>query len=545
MLNNLIYRNIISKSVIGENMGRLKFNDIYLGKTDAYNEFLEYGQDIFKDVFFEYPNFNLNKALNGSIYYICGDKGTGKTMLLKYIESVLYDNKEETFTDFIRFKKDIDEEQRNQIKRVSLATDHSEEIIDRELPSDTSINCVLAWQVYLIKVIVNRLKKTEYGIFDINDDNWIKLSNIIAAIYDETKESSSIKKILPKIKKGNIEINIAKYGKLHLDLEWDDAQQTTASFTTVAKKIIDLYSSLNPTQGSKLYILIDELELSLKHKKQYQRDILLIRDLIFSIQYLSEISKTHCYEIYFIAAIRNEVYREAASKGFEINKPIHDFGIQIEWNQKGGNIKEHPLLKMLHKRIEYSERTRGLSSEDIWKEYFITAVGKKNISIFNYILDQTWYRPRDIIRLFTIVQAKYGDKDFIDQEILDGIRQRYSIEAWEEFEEILTATYSDKEAVGIRHALTGLSIPFSTQDFNFQIAEKAETFSEVEELQIKNRKPQRILRDLYDMGVIGNYGDFPRFSFKGEADIDPTTQFTIHYPLIRFFKASMKRPKNF
>lgn len=526
-------------------MGNLKFKDIYMGKIDAYNEYLEYGQEIFKGIFFEYPNFEIDKVLNGSIYYIHGDKGSGKTMLLKYIESVLYEKKEIYFSEFIRFKKDIDEDQRNQIKRVSIPMHPFEEIIDSDIPSDISINCVLAWEVYLIKVIVNRLRKTAVGIFNREDKNWDKLVNIIAAVYDEPNEASYIKKILPKVKKGNIEINLSKYGKMNLDLEWNDEEKRSISFNSVGKRILDIYSCLIPEGESKVYILIDELELSLRQRKQYTRDITLIRDLIFAVQYLSEISKTNGYEVYFISSIRNEVYKEAASKGFEINKPIHDFGVQIDWSQKGGDIKENPLLKMLHKRIQFSEKESNCPSKDIWKDYFIENVGRGNTSIFNYIIDQTWCRPRDIIRLFTIIQSRYGNKNYADQEVFDGVRQQYSKESWEEFEEILTATYSDREAVGIRHALTGLVIPFSVEDFNQQIINKADTFTEVEQLIKNKRKPQQILRDLYDMGVIGNYGDFPRFSFKGEADIDPMTPLTIHYPLIRFFKASIKQRREY
>lgn len=523
-------------------MGNLRFKDIYLGKIDAYNEYLEYGQDIFKNIFFEYPNFDLAKVLDGSVYYICGDKGSGKTMLLKYVESIIYENKEVNFTEFIRFKKDVDEDQRNQIKRASIPTQSFEEIIEREIPSDISIDCVLAWQVYLIKVVVNRLMKTACGIFDRNDDNFLALTNLLNAIYDESKEASSIKKIIPKVKKGNIEINLAKYGKLKLDLEWDDIEKKSVPFNTIAKRVVDLYSSLKTVDGAKIYILIDELELSLRHKKQYIRDITLIRDLIFAVQYLSEISKMHCYNVYFIASIRNEIHKEAAAKGFEINKPIRDFGSHIDWSQKGGNIKEHPLLKMLQKRIEYSESISNCRSDhDVWDEYFLQHVGRNNISIFNYILDQTWYRPRDIIRLFSIISEKHGNKNFADQEVFDGIRQTYSEEAWGEFEEVLTAKYSDKEVIGIRHALTGLSLPFSVKDFESQISGKIETFSEIEELQKNRRKPQQILRDLYDIGVIGNFGDFPRFVFRGDVDINPIAPLTIHYPLIRFFKASIRR----
>ena len=50
--------------------------------------------------------------------------------------------------------------------------------------------------------------------------------------------------------------------------------------------------------------------------------------------------------------------------------------------------------------------------------------------------------------------------------------------------------------------------------------------------------------ELYDIGVIGNYGDFPRFSFKGEKDIDPLLPLTFHYPLLRYFKASIRNKEN-
>ena len=117
------------------------------------------------------------------------------------------------------------------------------------------------------------------------------------------------------------------------------------------------------------------------------------------------------YNVHIIAAIRNEVYINVLSKGLEINKTTHDFGTQISWQQKGGDIKEHPLLKMLEKRILYSERMAGIeSSQNVWKDYFTPTIGRSKIIIRNYILDQTWYKPRDIIRMFSIIQTLQGKK---------------------------------------------------------------------------------------------------------------------------------------
>ena len=40
-------------------MGQLKLKDLYIGKTDGYNEFLEYGSDVCRNLFFEYPNLDM------------------------------------------------------------------------------------------------------------------------------------------------------------------------------------------------------------------------------------------------------------------------------------------------------------------------------------------------------------------------------------------------------------------------------------------------------------------------------------------------------
>lgn len=191
-------------------MRKLQIKDIYFGKIDGYNEFLEYGQDTCKGLFYEFPNIDISRLLDGSTYYIFGNKGTGKTMLLKYLESIISENPSQSFSEFIRFKRDIDEEERNQIKRSALPNNSFEEIIDSEIPTDFTLDCSLAWQVYLIKVIVSRLSKTEYGVFDRNTDSWTKLCALLNATYGELGTDNTIKKILPKMKRGNLEIGAVK-----------------------------------------------------------------------------------------------------------------------------------------------------------------------------------------------------------------------------------------------------------------------------------------------------------------------------------------------
>lgn len=519
-------------------MDKLKIKDMYFGKIDGYNEFLEYGQDTCKGLFFEFPNININNIINGSIYYIFGNKGTGKTMLLKYLESTVLENPATCFTEFIRFKRDVDDEERNQLKRSAVLPNSFEEIIETDIPKDKTLDCTLAWQVYLIKVIVSRLEETEYGVFDRTDSSWIDLSKLLKAIYLNNENQSTIKRILPKLKRGNVQLNIAQLGKTSLEFEWSDEEHTSVPFTSIAKQIIALYSNLKPVDDS-IYIFIDELELAFKQTKKYQRDVTLIRDLILAIEYLSDLNRTSNYPVYIIAAVRTEVYKHILSKGLELNKTINDFGVTISWEQKGGNIKNHPLLKMLEKRINFSEEKAGIEpSKDIWHTYFTPYIDDK-VEIQNYILNQTWYKPRDIIRLFTDIQKNSQNKNYFDQECFYNVRKQYAEDSWIEFEEFLTVKYSDTEVEGIKKSLIGISLPFSVSDYRKQIEEKSSFFQEVEKLS-STRQVSQILIDLYDSGIIGNYGSNSRFVFKGDDEIDPLMPLTIHYPLIRFFKASIK-----
>ena len=45
-------------------MGQLKLKDLYIGKTDGYNEFLEYGSDVCRNLFFEYPKHRCTRGTN-------------------------------------------------------------------------------------------------------------------------------------------------------------------------------------------------------------------------------------------------------------------------------------------------------------------------------------------------------------------------------------------------------------------------------------------------------------------------------------------------
>jgi len=62
------------------------------------------------------------------------------------------------------------------------------------------------------------------------------LSNLLNIVYGEEGTLSSIKRMLPKLKRGVLDIDIATIAKLHLDLERDGSKHEGISFNYFGKK---------------------------------------------------------------------------------------------------------------------------------------------------------------------------------------------------------------------------------------------------------------------------------------------------------------------
>lgn len=508
--------------------------DLYFGKLDAYSEFIEYGRDVYQSLFYACPSFHVEKFLDGKAYYIHGDKGAGKTALLKHIEISASNNN--ALIEYIRFKKDIDEEERNALKRAGIPNNLFEEIIEKDIPSDVGLNCVYAWQLYIIKCIVNRISHEKDSFFE-DTVEWKKLKKLIHGAYKS--DNSPIKRILPQIKRGSLKLEIADVLELGADFDWENSQEKTVSFTSFSKKVIDLFSKLRRNVSSpRCYILFDELELVYLNKNTYLRDVALIRDLIQATYYINEIGKINDYNISVIACFRNEVYRSVAAIGYELNKLVQDYGVEISWQQSGGSIRDNPLIKMLINRLINSqpEGREKFDEMEIWSSYFedYVNINYSNQSSMNYIIDQTWNKPRDVIRLFNLIQKKYEGTTQIGISCFEGVRKSYSSESWEEFSNELAAKYSQSEIDGIKKVLVGIGSYFSAKMFSDRINEKAAHFESVKLLN-DNHTSIEILEDLYRVGIIGTTGKWKRFYFKGDDDFDSTANCVIHYPLRRFF----------
>lgn len=496
-------------------MKNLRLRDIELGSSDAKHELLNSAheeENQYLQRFVIPDNVIPEEFLDRKKFFIVGLKGTGKTALLRYLDIQVRLQDSAPHTSFILFKTDFSDDEKDRFGAASNAfmvnntPEYSKEF-DKYLK---------VWEWFFHRQIVRLAVEDGLDLFEKSDE-WKNYVACLTAV-KESDKTSFFRNLIPKVKRGNVEVGAAFMGasaKLGLELEWNN-ETSQIEFSRLLDEAKKWFSKLRPKSGKKLYIFVDELEIALTVSKQYKRDVELVRDLILTVSHLNQQFAKLSIPIYIVTAVRGEVLTAVESTGSEINKHVFDFGLSLRWHQSGGNIKDHPLIKMINRRIQSSERMNGIpqsSDDDIWVKYFPISIN--TVPAMEYILSRTWHRPRDIVRLLKLAKTHYPNEHSFTHQAFDGTAKDYSTESWTEMSEELSTIYSPNEIKGIKYILQGFESPFIFEDFKTTVQDKSEDYDEVADL-IKKHRPAKILHSLYDIGVIGNSGERVRFAHRGD-----------------------------
>ena len=143
-------------------------------------------------------------------------------------------------------------------------------------------------------------------------------------------------------------------------------------------------------------------------------------------------------------------------------------------------------------------------STDPWSEFVEKAKKGDHKSSFKYILDQTFYRPRDLILLFKDIGCKDIDLPISHQEIsrLIGL---YSKEMIGEIRNELSSQLSDKEIDDVLKILYGHS--GKNEQFSYD-----ELKQELQDAGFWN--PVGTIEMLFDYSLIGNKNSKGEYNFK-------------------------------
>lgn len=277
-------------------------------------------------------------------------------------------------------------------------------------------------------------------------------------------------------------------------------------------------------------------------------------NLVFPIRFKSEIEQVDKDSFEEIASApdnstKNEKYDTSSIldqssyvlvwKTFLINQIITRAGIEINWFQKGGDYKENQLLTIIENKIHASEQMSGFPpSKDVWKEYFGEDINGEETR--KYILNNSLYRPRDIIRMMSAIHNQIGTSEKFTQEAFDKAQQEYSELMWTEIKDELRLSYSEDEVNAIFTLLNRITMPFTYEILSQRIAQLGKFYPRMPEL-LNSERLTQMLNKLYELGIIGNTGKPMNFVFLGRTALDLLGRMVIHTPLRNYFSVQYER----
>lgn len=471
----------------------LTLSQLRLGKVDGKHEYLspqnERDQIVF-DAFLIPDNVDPKRLNNSDCHYVEGFRGTGKTSLLRWHAERQRANGSET--RFILFKSDLTESQRLAIS-TEVGVDWAETDAGK---MEVSQDFKAAWMWFILHKI-GEIIHTNSELVDGSAEEFLKLLGII--------DSGVFKKsvgFMPKLEGAYIKIksNIPFFSvELGGDFKGDGDSSGRASLDALAQAAQRRAARLKMRKP--VYLYFDELEVFYSVQEQYKRDQRMVRDLIFSISYANNIFREYRIPIHIIGAVRSEVVDGMGSMGQEVDRLVHDKGFLLAWHHAKRSI-DHPLIRMISRKLAAAEREIGVApSVDAIKRYFPESVD--GISIEVVLLDQSFYKPRDIMWRLTLAQKLFPKETTFNKEVLKNSEIEYSAKLWEEVRYELSAIYSEPEIDIIESVFSGSPRYFDLHDAQARF-DLASSRTSLAGALTRRRAVADILIDLYRLGAIGN-----------------------------------------
>lgn len=279
------------------------------------------------------------------------------------------------------------------------------------------------------------------------------------------------------------------------------------------------------------YIFVDELEAYYGDISIFRRDLGLIRDLIFTVKRLNcNFSTVNMKHTKIICSVRSEILtaisRFVVTK--ELNKVTAGFAVPLMWNYSNTSSYMHPIIQILLKRIAVCEGCVNPDYKNVYERWLPENI--HGIEPANYILNNSWCKPRDIVRLIATAQNSiYNNSKAFNQSVFDSIVKTYSEESLTEIKEELKALYDTEQIDTIISCFMGYKTTFSVK----QLTERINTYFQGSVLETQFTQ---VINDLYRLGFLGNFlpvSKTYRWQHKGDGRVILSEEWRllVHYAL--------------
>lgn len=239
-----------------------------------------------------------------------------------------------------------------------------------------------------------------------------------------------------------------------------------------------------------------------------------------------------------IVLLRDDIESFLAGREADTAKLFASYSLRINWYQEEyagqhRNEDELNLKKFITRRIAYALKRSGIAcAEDPWKS-LVEDNHQYERSSFKYIVNQTLFRPRDLLLFFLPLdrgQFSYPLKYSDVRTLVDS----YSEELAKEVKSELSSFYNPTAVETIFRALGGLTNGNLTHKQAVKVVQE----------NCKDADPSELLNYLFDRSLIGTVDERGWFTFKcrqsayssEQLSLDPSQRIVVQYGIRTYLK---------
>ncbi|HDM8242909.1 TPA: hypothetical protein P0E24_001980 [Vibrio campbellii] len=350
-------------------------SDIEIGSAAGEDEadFL----DNFSEYFFDYEGIS-DKVMAKNIFFLLGRKGTGKSLLAKFVEKKFSDKTK--YYDYF-------------VKTDSFRNFKYQQLLEYRDAEFSEKEYFFVWKWCLLINISYQL------VLDETCTDHESLASLKYFLETNFGLKLKQKKVFDRSK--SIKWTIGQKDVAQLSGN-HDREYEAGSYIDYLDELEDVVISLGSSTASKFTIFFDDLDDGFESSKVYGENIC---SLMYAVDDLNRIFHREGFNAKFVLLMRTDIFRILNSS--DLNKFKMDNSLTLNW--KPEDRENSPLFHMLiHKILAALNMKDKISVEqynEVFHEIFEHNVENRNTAL--WLIDRTFCRPRDLIQLISIAGKEF------------------------------------------------------------------------------------------------------------------------------------------
>jgi len=271
--------------------------------------------------------------------------------------------------------------------------------------------------------------------------------------------------------------------------------------------IVKVISSKEDKQNQNSYIIFfDDLDIDFSTNNKLSCDSIV--NLVRACRHVNnDIFGKNGLKAKAIILIRDDIEAFLSSRYADTSKLFSSYSAKINWYQddytRGHGENDLNIKKFINKRIlfAFTKSKKEIDYSDPWKSLVKDYNNEK--STFKGILNNTLFRPRDLLLLFRPLENGAYKFPLSSQEV-GTLIANYASELAKELKNELSSFYESEQIEMIFNGLGVLSQEYKTY------SQAVDVFSD----HCNDVEPEKIMEYLFDRSVIGNVDQKGWFTFK-------------------------------